>query len=152
MPTLCGESAPEKAPAALSGFAFGFKASSLNMPNRTRRDKRKPGNGADRTRRKRQTAAQSAGALLAAGGTLLPGLNEQLALQKFWAEWLATRLPALLAAKLAGVVERDGCLTLLAVSGAWAARLRYALQEIEPEIRAHAPQLGKIRVRVMPPK
>jgi hypothetical protein len=120
------------------------------MPNRSRRDKRTRGGGADSARRQKQTPAQSAGAILARSGALLPGLTEQLALQKSWHEWLAARLPAPLPARLAGVVEREGCLTLLAASGAWAARLRYAVKDIEPEIRAHAPQLTAVRVRVMP--
>jgi hypothetical protein len=120
------------------------------MPNRRRRDKRKAGNGAASARLQRPTAAPSAAAILARGDALLPGLTEQLALQKSWRDWLEGHLPAGLSARLAGVVERDGCLTLLAASAAWAARLRYAVKEIEPGIRAHAPGITAIRVRVMP--
>jgi hypothetical protein len=48
------------------------------------------------------------------------------------------------------VLERDGTLVIFAASAAWCARLRYALQELDPQIRAAAPQLTAIAVRVQP--
>jgi hypothetical protein len=122
------------------------------MPKKPGRDKRSPRRGAGATRRQAQTAPQSAAALLARKDALLPQLTQQVALQKAWRDWLEPRLPAPLTGQLAGVVERDGCLTVLAASAAWAARLRYAVAEMEGEIRSHAPALREIRVRVMPPR
>ena len=140
------------------------------MPNKLNRDKRSSGSGGgatDRpndtpadgpnggkrrpTRRKRPTLSPlSAAALLSRSDALLPQLTQQLALQQSWHAWLAARLPEPLPGKLAGVVERDGVLTVLGSSAAWAARLRYAVAEMEADIRAHAPALRVIRVRVMP--
>jgi hypothetical protein len=82
---------------------------------------------------------------------VLPQLTQQLALQKAWRAWLEVRLPAPLTRELTGVVEREACLTLMASSAAWAARLRFAVGEMEAEIRAHAPGIRVIKVRVRPP-
>src|SRR2546430_13630205 len=57
-------------------------------------------------------------------------------------------LPTELGARVCGVIERDGTLVIFAASAAWCARLRYALQELDPQIRAAAPQLTAIAVRV----
>jgi len=45
---------------------------------------------------------------------------------------------------------RGHALVISAASAAWCARLRYALQELDPQIRAAAPQLTAIAVRVQP--
>jgi hypothetical protein len=55
-----------------------------------------------------------------------------------------------MAEKLTGVVEREGALVIFAESSAWSARLRYAVQEIEAQIRASAPGITEISVRVLP--
>jgi hypothetical protein len=119
------------------------------MPNKPLRDKRTSRRGSN-ARLRGQTTPQSAGEILARADQALPGLAEQLALHRSWREWLDTHLPAPLPGKLSGVVECDGCLTLLACSSAWSARLRYALRDIEPLIRAHAPRITEVRVRVQP--
>ena len=121
------------------------------MPNKPIRDKRSGRSDGVTKRRKRPTSPLSAAAILASSDALLPQLTQQLALQQSWRVWLEKRLPAPLTEKLAGVVEQEGRLTLLAASASWAARLRYAVKEIEAEIRAHAPGIGVIRVRVSRP-
>jgi hypothetical protein len=47
-------------------------------------------------------------------------------------------------------VERDGTLVIFAESAAWSARLKYALHELEPVIRASQPDIQQVSVRVMP--
>ena len=68
----------------------------------------------------------------------------------FWKEWLSQRLPAQLEARVSGVVERDGVLTIFAESAAWSARLRYLVQELEPQILAAASDVTTVAVRVRP--
>jgi hypothetical protein len=82
-----------------------------------------------------------------------PGLTQvtdQAAREGFWSEWLCRHLPTEIGAQIRGVVERDGTLVIFAASAAWCARLRYALQELDPQIREAAPQLTTIAVRVQP--
>ena len=116
------------------------------MPNNSPPDKRN-----SRIRRlQRPTGPAAAGAILKAADGALPQVMQQVARHAAWHEWLAAHLPPPFAEKLSGVVERDGCLTLLACSAAWGTRLRYALRELTPLIKAHAPQVTQIRVRVSP--
>ena len=73
--------------------------------------------------------------------------------QQAWAEWLRERLPAELVPHLRSVVPKGSAgspreLVLLADSGAWCARLRYALEPLEAEIRARDVTIAHIRVRV----
>ncbi|HVO45075.1 MAG TPA: DciA family protein [Steroidobacteraceae bacterium] len=70
--------------------------------------------------------------------------------QDFWREWLAAHLPESLLPRLSGVVEREGILVVFAESAAWSARLRYAMQELEPRIRDASPQISGFAVRVLP--
>jgi len=77
-------------------------------------------------------------------------VTAQAARASFWSEWLSQHLPVELRGRLSGVVERDGTLVIFAESAAWSARLRYAVQELEPEIHAAAAGLSAIAVRVRP--
>jgi hypothetical protein len=82
-----------------------------------------------------------------------PGLTRvtaQVARADFWHTWLAAHLPAALAARITGIAEHNGTLVVFATSAAWSARLRYVLLELETELRAAAPELGAVRVRVLP--
>jgi len=88
--------------------------------------------------------------LLARAAPALRRVTEQAARQSFWREWLAMHLPGVLDARISGVAERDGTLVIFAASAEWSARLRYALTELEGEIRAAAPELTAIKVRVLP--
>ena len=102
----------------------------------------------DRSNRSRRP--DSVKALLA---TLTPALTrvaDQGARQQFWCQFLAERLAPGLAARLSGVVEREGTLVIFAESAAWSARLRYALQELEAAIRSSQPTIQQVQVRVLP--
>jgi len=89
-------------------------------------------------------------ALLARATPTLRRVTAQAARQSFWSGWLSAHLPAALNERVSGVAERDGTLVVFATSGAWSARLRYALNELEGEVRAASPELAGIRVRVLP--
>ena len=83
----------------------------------------------------------------------VPGLTrvtDEAARRGFWSGWLCRHLPTEIGMRICGVIERDGTLVIFAASAAWCARLRYAVQELEPQIRAAAPQLTAIAVRVQP--
>ena len=68
-----------------------------------------------------------------------------------WLARLREQLPAELAARLAGAVERRGTLTVYATSAAWCTRLKYALAGTLAPLQAAAPQLRALQVRVRPP-
>jgi hypothetical protein len=51
---------------------------------------------------------------------------------------------------VSGVVERAENLVIFAESAAWAGRLRYALVELDEEIRRENPAIRSVAVRVMP--
>jgi hypothetical protein len=53
-------------------------------------------------------------------------------------------------ARISGIAEREGRLVIFAETAAWSARLRYAILELEREIRAADPALIDIEVRVLP--
>ena len=83
----------------------------------------------------------------------LPGLSRvtnQAARQNFWEKWLSERLPSELRPRISGITERDATLVIFAETAAWSARLRFAVVELEPAIRAADPQLANIEVRVLP--
>jgi hypothetical protein len=80
----------------------------------------------------------------------LTRVTDQAARQTYWRDWLEAHLPVEIAGKLTGVVEREGALVIFAESSAWSARLRYAVQEIEAEIRACQPGITAVSVRVLP--
>ena len=87
----------------------------------------------------------------------LPGLtiariSGQAAAQDRWRQWLAKRLPEGLFARVSGVVERDRILTVFTESAAWSARAKYAMAELEGDIKKEFPEIREIVVRVMPRK
>ena len=119
------------------------------MPKNISRNKR--GRPAVRTAAgPRPTRLHSVKELLRRSAPALTRVTDQAARAAFWSEWLCRHLPTELGARVCGVVERDGTLVISAASAAWCARLRYALQELDPQIRAAAPQLTAIAVRVQP--
>jgi hypothetical protein len=81
---------------------------------------------------------------------MLASITDQAARQRYWREWLAERLPATLCGRLAGVVETGGELVIFTASAGWGVRLRYALAELEFELRAAHPAIECITVRVLP--
>jgi hypothetical protein len=73
-------------------------------------------------------------------------ISSQKTAQDAWHAWLAVRLSGDLMARISGVAERDGVLTVFTESAAWCARIRYVLEEA----RAVEPDIPVIKVRVMP--
>ena len=96
------------------------------------------------------TPVHSVKELLARRAPGLSRVTTQVARQNFWSCWLGTRLPPEICPHLSGISEREGTLTIFAESAAWSARLRYAVLELEREIRAADPSLLRIEVRVLP--
>jgi hypothetical protein len=81
-----------------------------------------------------------------------PGLShvtEQLQRQNFWHSWLAQRLPAEILTRISGLAEQRGTLVVFAEGPAWGPRVRYAVLELEAEIRAAA-AVTRVEVRVLP--
>jgi hypothetical protein len=94
--------------------------------------------------------AHSVKDLLARPLPSLMRVTDHAARQSFWSEWLSGKLPPELARRIAGASEQDGQLVVFAESAAWCARLRYALRELDAQLRAASPGLGEVRVRVQP--
>jgi len=80
----------------------------------------------------------------------LTRVSDQASRQTFWKQWLAQHLPTELTPRLSGVVEREHTLVIFAESAAWSARLRYVMQELEPQIKHAQPTIQQVSVRVMP--
>ncbi len=111
------------------------------MPKRPRRDKQtvRPG-GAPRT----------VGDLISAR---LPTLAESALASAGTSEWQVAVLRAL-GPELANKVNRcsldSGKITVIAESSAWAARMRFALAEVETTLRELVPGYRELAVRVRP--
>jgi predicted nucleic acid-binding Zn ribbon protein len=88
--------------------------------------------------------------LLARAVPMLSQAADQSARQAFWRPWLQTHLPPELAPQITAITERDGTLVVFAASPAWSARLRYALQELQPQIQETQPDIREVSVRVLP--
>jgi hypothetical protein len=90
---------------------------------------------------------------LLAGSSKLRQVVHAIPEQQAWGEWLRERLPAELAPHLVNAVPRGAAggpreLVLLADSAVWCARLRYALEPLDAEIRARDVTIARISVRV----
>ena len=105
-----------------------------------------------RTAATHRAAPRAVGDLIARGPAVLSRISDQSAHQTFWRSWLSEQLAQELDAHVTGAVEREGALTLFADSAAWAARLRYALRELEPAIGRARAGIREIKVRVLPRK
>jgi len=75
---------------------------------------------------------------------------EQRQTQRGWRDWLSSKLPAALATRVTGAVENAENLVIYAESAAWSARLRYAVAELDADIRRENPAIQSVSVRVMP--
>ena len=119
------------------------------MPKKMTRNKR--GNVPMRSRTGLNTAkVHSVKELLARRTPVLMHVTAQSARQDFWRCWLSERLPPPLRARLSGISEQAGKLVVFAETAAWSARLRYAVLELEEEMRAADPALLEVKVRVLP--
>ena len=70
--------------------------------------------------------------------------------QSDWRIWLSSKLPAALATRITGITENAENLVIFAESSAWSARLRYAIAELDGEIRNANSAIRNVTVRVMP--
>mgnify|MGYP001077708575 CR=1 FL=1 len=120
------------------------------MPNQPKSDK--PASSRFRTSnpRARRTGESVKDLLARAGTPVLTRLTDQAARQAAWRRWLEAHLPPQAASRLSGVVERDDTLVVFTESAAWSARVRYALAEIEDELRSAHPGIRRVTVRVLP--
>jgi hypothetical protein len=119
------------------------------MPNKPRRHKKDSGTSGRRTSRI-SPKANSVKDLLGRVSPVLSSIAEQSARQQNWRKWLAIHLPATLAGRITGIVERDAELVIFSVSASWGVRLRYALAELTPELQRAHPTIQKLTVRVLP--
>jgi len=117
------------------------------MPKNSRRHKN-PDAGS-RPGAHRATAASGIKDLLTRQPAL-QALKTARARQDSWRDWLEGRLPAELTQYITQVSASNGALVISAATAAWVARLRYAIAELEPQIRQHDAGIRRIRVRVLP--
>ncbi|HEU4624264.1 MAG TPA: DciA family protein [Steroidobacteraceae bacterium] len=75
---------------------------------------------------------------------------EQRQSQSNWRTFLSSKLPAALATRVTGAVENAENLVIFAESAAWSARLRYAIAELDADIRRANPAIRSVSVRVLP--
>jgi hypothetical protein len=115
------------------------------MPNKIKRDKRD--NGPMRRRKRRVDSVKD---LLRGPQPALQRLKAQEERQTLWRRWLDEHLHEDARTRICGIVERAGTLVIFASSAAWSARVRFAIAEIEEEIRRAHPAIDKIAVRVLP--
>ncbi len=84
----------------------------------------------------------------------LPTLVEGAPATAKASEWHVAVMTAL-GPELANKVNRctldAGRITVVAESSAWAARMRFALAEVEPRLRELVPELKELVVRIRPP-
>jgi hypothetical protein len=80
----------------------------------------------------------------------MASIADQTSRQLGWRRWLDERLPADLTARVTGIVERDGELVIFTESAGWGVRLRYALADLDAELRRSYPAVERVAVRVLP--
>jgi predicted nucleic acid-binding Zn ribbon protein len=66
------------------------------------------------------------------------------------AAWVREMLPPPLASHVTQALERDGGLVVFTESGAWAARLKLALAELEAPLSQRLAPGARVQVRVIP--
>jgi len=119
------------------------------MPNKSKSHK-KNSTGIVRTSRDILDRSDSVKDLLSRVTPVLTPISKQRAQQRDWRIWLNERLGHALAERITGVVERDGSLVIFAESASWSTRVRYAIADIEKEVREKSPAIETIVVRVLP--
>jgi hypothetical protein len=115
------------------------------MPNKIKRNK-----GHTPRLRRPQGKSDSVKDLLERAHPAIARLSDQAARQELWRRWLALHLPGEAAAHVSGVVERDDTLVIFTSSAAWSARVRFAIAEIEGELKRAHPAIAAVAVRVLP--
>jgi hypothetical protein len=126
------------------------KISIFNMPNKLHRNKRGGSRKLATSVSNPFRTPHSVKEVLGRTTPTLTRVADQASRQGYWQQWLAKHVPAQLAARLSGVVEREDTLVIFAESAAWSARLRYVMQELEGQIKQARPTIQHVSVRVMP--
>lgn len=67
-----------------------------------------------------------------------------------WRDFLATRLDPALLGHVTAIAVKPPRLTIYVESPAWSVRLKYALAEIDPQIRQRDAAITAVQVRVRP--
>ena len=88
--------------------------------------------------------------LLKSPAFTLNRVSEQASRQQFWERWLQDQLGAELHGRISGIAEQEGKLTIFAESAAWSARLRFAVAELDGQIREAGGNISSVSVRVLP--
>jgi hypothetical protein len=86
--------------------------------------------------------------LLAKSGLLSKVSAQLVDSDQQWREFFRKRLPEDMAGQIDTLVEEAGTLTVFASSAAWSARLKYALLELEPEMKRESARLKRCVVKV----
>ena len=117
------------------------------MPKPPRRNKNfRPGSrSGSRVRGGKTIAVRD---LLTKAGILSSAIAQHAVKQRSWLELLGLALPQNLSTHVTAASVQHGTLTVMADSPVWAARLRYALQEVMPAICQHDASVVKLAVRV----
>ena len=126
------------------------------MPKKPPQDKKRspdlrPSKGYVRRRARVGATPQSLRTIMQRKG-LLQILNSAQQEQQDWLSWLRAMLPEELRAAPINVIPKGSELVVLARSAAWSTRLRYGLTAIAAPLRARAPRISKVTVRVAPPE
>jgi len=95
-------------------------------------------------------AVHSVKDLLARPAFALTRVSEQATRQRFWDQWLKGHLGVELHGRVSGISEQEGKLVIFAESAAWSARLRFAVAELDAQIREAAGTVKSVSVRVLP--
>jgi hypothetical protein len=119
------------------------------MPNKRNRDKKGRASSRRRTVPTSRTG-DSVKALLQRSSPAFESIAKQAEKQRNWRSWLAVQLAGELFERITGIVEHADELVIFVESASWGVRLRYALAELDGELRASHPRIVQIAVRVMP--
>jgi hypothetical protein len=120
------------------------------MPNNPPRNKARTSHFRRKKRGGSRPGHSVKGLLDESRSAVLQRISAQKTAADAWLGWLAERLPKDLSSRISGVVERDRGLTVFTESAAWSARLRFALAEIDKDVREKSPGLTGVTVRVLP--
>jgi hypothetical protein len=115
------------------------------MPNKIKRNK-----GQTRRLRPTQGKSDSVKDLLQRAHPALARLSAQAQLEERWRTWLGRNLPVEAAAQVSSVVQRHDTLVIFTHSAVWSARVRFAVAEIETELKRAHPAISAVSVRVLP--
>ncbi|HTX24714.1 MAG TPA: hypothetical protein VMD03_08660 [Steroidobacteraceae bacterium] len=81
---------------------------------------------------------------------MLATIAEQASRERYWRTWLGSRLPGPVCDRITGIIEASGELVIFTQSAGWGVRARYAMSELDAELRGAHPGIGSVSVRVLP--